>query len=325
MATSKIPGILNAWGPWVAARTPGISGHRDQADPNMCTLLGDSPGALGIHDYADPTLRWLKGGERYVSGSLGRASDGSALSLPASQQAPQAASPTWKLTAEQLLKIFPSASREYMKQVADELNTDLTKYGLNSRLRCAHFFAQTREEGGPALTATVESLNYSEEGLKGVPFAYYLAHPTEAKDDAYEKDAKTGKITRRAKEDKIANKVYASRNGNGNSDSGDGWKFRGRGLIQVTGRANYRAVAAQYNKLYGDAVDFEADPDKMEDFPYTIRSAVCFWIKHGLQDLADKGEAGENVDSITKVINKHTKSYDHRRANFKMANDAFKA
>ena len=101
---------------------------------------------------------------------------------------------------------------------------------------------------------------------------------------------------------------------------GDGWKFRGRGLIQVTGRANYKA-AAQYGKLYGDAVDFEADPDKMEDFPYTVRSAVCFWIEHGLQYLADKGEIDANVDSITQAINLDTDSYANRRANFKTAND----
>ena len=79
---------------------------------------------------------------------------------------------------------------------------------------------------------------------------------------------------------------------------GDGWKFRGRGLIQVTGRANYKAAAAQYGKLYGDAVDFEADPDKMEDFPYTVRSAVCFWIEHGLQYLADKPPASQCLSPL---------------------------
>ena len=290
----------------------------------MCTLLGDSPGALGFQDYADPTLPWLKGGERNVSGPLVRASDGSPLSLPAGQQAPQAASPTWKLTAEQLLKIFPSASKEYMKQVADELNTDLPKYGLDSRLRCAHFFAQTLQEGGPALTATVESLNYSEDTLKKL-FGYYQGHPTEAKDDAYERDAKSRKITHHAAEEKIANKAYASKNGNGDSASGDGWKFRGRGLIQVTGRANYLAVTAQYGKLYGGAVDFVADPDKMVDFPYDVRSAVCYWIMNGLQHLADRGKTDANVDSITQVINRKTTTYADRRTNFKTANDAFKA
>ena len=324
MATSRIPGILNAWGPWVAAQTPGALGFGDHADPNMCTLLGDSPGSLGFQDHADPTLPWFKWGDRSVVGSLGRASDGSALSLPASQQVPQAASSTWKLTAEQLLKIFPSASKDYMQQVADELNTDLPKYGLDSRLRCAHFFAQTREEGGAALTAKVESLNYGEEGLKST-FKYYREHPAEAKDDAYERDAKTRKITRHAEEEKIGNKVYANLNGNGNLASGDGWQFRGRGLIQVTGRSNYKAAAAQYGKLYGDAVDFEANPDKMADFPYTVRSAVCFWIEHGLQTLADKGETDATVDSITEVINLNTDSYANRRTNFKTTHDAFKA
>lgn len=323
MANSRVPGILNASSPWVAARTPGALGYGDQADPGMCTLMGDSPGILGFQDHADPTLPWFRHGERYVTGTLGRAQDGSVLSLPTSQQVPHAASPSWTLTAEHLLKIFPGASKEYMKQVADELNTDLPKYGLDSRLRCAHFFAQTREEGGAALTAKVESLNYGEEGLKST-FKYYREHPAQAKDDAYERDAKTRKITRHAEEERIGNKVYANRNGNGNSASGDGWKFRGRGLIQVTGRANYKAAAAEYGKLYGDAVDFEANPEKMEEFPFTVRSAVCFWIEHGLQSLADKGETDAAVDSITEVINLNTDSYANRRSNFKTALDAFK-
>jgi putative chitinase len=243
------------------------------------------------------------------------------LSLPVGQQTRAVAAPTRKLTAEQLLKIFPNASKEYMQQVADELNTNLPKYGLDSSLRCAHFFAQAREEGGAALAAKVESMNYAEEGLKST-FKYYREHPTEAKEDGYAKDAKTRKITRHAEEEKIGNKVYANRNGNGGSASGDGWKYRGRGLIQVTGRANYRAAAVQYSKLYGNAVDFEADPDKMAIFPYTVRSAVCFWIEHGLQNLAEAGKTDEHVDGITKVINKDTDSYANRRANFKTALDA---
>lgn len=62
----------------------------------------------------------------------------------------------------------------------------------------------------------------------------------------------------------------------------------------------------------------------MEEFPFTVRSAVCFWIEHGLQSLADKGETDAAVDSITEVINLNTDSYANRRSNFKTALDAFK-
>lgn len=227
------------------------------------------------------------------------------------------------VTASQLQAIFPKAQASYLQQVADDLNPRLAACGLDTPLRLAHFFAQIREEAGPAMQATVENLNYSPDALKNL-FSYYKRHPDEATTDGYAKDA-SGKLTRAANQQVIANKIYANRIGNGDIASGDGWKFRGRGFIQVTGRDNYAAIGSQYAKVYGAAgADFTATPDAMAQFPDTLRSAVCFWLRNGLPKIADQGDTDANVDAVTKVVNLHTNSYAARRENFKVARSVFK-
>ncbi|MEQ1622773.1 MAG: hypothetical protein ABL919_15310 [Methylococcales bacterium] len=322
MASSRIPGPLNHCNIWMPAYTPGPMGYNDQGDPNICTLLGDTPGPLGMMDYADPSLPRF--GET-VNLQIGRTAGGINLSLGAGGQVPEVSgNASGNITLKQLKAIFSKASDDYLQKVANDLNTDLAKYGLDSPLRRAHFFAQVRQEGGASLQATVESMQYNPGGLKG-NFKYYRDHPDEAETDGYVRDAKTHKITRTAQQPIIANKAYANRNGNGAPASGDGWNYRGRGLIQVTGRANYADISSQYGKLYsGSNVDFVATPDLMAEFPYSIRSAVCFWIIHGLHKLADKGSLDADVDRITAVINKLTDSYGERRGNFKVAYNAFK-
>ena len=233
------------------------------------------------------------------------------------------ASTSGLITKEQLLKIFTNGDPDYLKKVADEFNVDPAKYGLGTVLRRAHFFAQLLEEASNALKATVESMNYTPDGLK-VTFMHYKNHPKEADQDGRHTDAKT-KMHHAAAQETIANKVYCNRLGNGAVSSGDGWKFRGRGFIQVTGRNNYRAIAAQYKKLYaGAAVDFEQNPDLVKDFPYSARSAVCFWVMNGLPSVADHGSADADVDAVTAVVNVHTNSYEDRRAHFKLTYATFK-
>jgi putative chitinase len=227
------------------------------------------------------------------------------------------------ISASQLQAIFPKAQASYLQQVANDLNPRLAACGLNTPLRLAHFFAQIREEAGPAMQATVENLNYSPDALKSL-FSYYKQHPDEATQDGYAKDA-SGKIVRGANQQTIANKIYANRIGNGDIASGDGWKFRGRGFIQVTGRDNYGAIGTQYAKVYGAAgADFESQPDALAQFPDTLRSAVCFWLRNNLPKVADQGDTDAHVDAVTKVVNLHTTSYAARRENFKVARSVFK-
>lgn len=233
--------------------------------------------------------------------------------------------PTDKITSAQLKAIFVEAEISGLQKVADELNTDLNLYGLDTVQRKAHFFAQVRQEAGPALQAQEESLNYSPNGLINT-FHYYSIHKDEAMVDGYVKDTATKKITRSAQQEKIANKVYANRIGNGDVASGDGWKFRGRGFIQLTGRENYLNIGKQYKLLYpSNPVDFGVSPEKVKEFPFSVRSAVTFWILHGLHKLADKGVTSADVDRITAVINLKTESYQERQNNFNKSLHVFQS
>ena len=236
-----------------------------------------------------------------------------------------------KITLIQLKKIFPAAADGYLQQVADELNTDLKKYGLETPLRRAHFFAQVKEEAGERLRGKSESMNHAPQSLINL-FGYYRNHQTEAfqdgRLDAPKVNGRKAKTPlQAANEVAIANKAYGGRDdlGNRGIDSGDGWNYRGRGFIQVTGRVGYGLLNKSYPRYYSSgSVDFVATPDVVAEFPYTIRSAICYWNEHNLPAKADHGSAPENVNEITAVINKKTDSYGKRRAHFVTTYAAFK-
>lgn len=211
------------------------------------------------------------------------------------------------ITLPMMQTIFPIGEDFKLKGIADELNSDLELYHLNTKLRLTHFFAQVREEVGPA-ARTVENFNYSSAALKGL-FSYFRQHGSEA-------DQFGRSDTHPADPSAIANRAYANRNGNGDIASGDGWRYQGRGLKQLTGRGNYQDFQRQYGAYWRDAPDFMRNPDLLAQPKYAARSAVFFWLRHALHAIADRGEAGVNVDAITKIVNKHTDSYDARREHF---------
>jgi len=173
------------------------------------------------------------------------------------------------------------------------------KFQINTPLRLAHFLAQCGHESG-GFRATQENLNYSAKGLNGIFKKYF---PTEAAAAAYARNPQ-----------KIANKVYGGRMGNGNEASGEGYKFRGRGYIQLTGKENYTA----FGKSIGE--DMTANPDKVAS-SYALLSAAWFFSKNGLHKMADGGASDAVVTSITKRVNggtigladriKHFKEYYH--------------
>lgn len=173
------------------------------------------------------------------------------------------------------------------------------KFQINTPLRLAHFLAQCGHESG-GFRVTQENLNYSAKGLMGIFKKYF---PTEAIANAYQRNPQ-----------KIANKVYANRMSNGDEASGDGFKFRGRGYIQLTGRANYTA----FGKSIGE--DVASNPDSVSG-KYALLSAAWFWSNNGLNKLADGGATDAVVTSITKRVNggtiglpdriKHFKEYYH--------------
>lgn len=173
------------------------------------------------------------------------------------------------------------------------------KFNINTPLRLAHFLAQCGHESG-GFKVTQENLNYSAKGLMGIFKKYF---PTQALAESYQRQPQ-----------KIANKVYASRMDNGSEASGDGYKFRGRGYIQLTGRANYTAFGKAINE------DIANNPDVVSG-KYALLSAAWFWSKNGLNTLADGGASDQVVTSITKRVNggtiglpdriKHFKEYYH--------------
>ena len=158
--------------------------------------------------------------------------------------------------------------------------------------RAAHFFAQTAHESGD-FKAFSENLNYGAKGLLGIFKKYF---PTEAKAAEYER-----------KPEKIANLVYANRMGNGDEASGDGYKFRGRGALQLTGKDNYKAFA-----------DYMKQPEIMDNpdlvaTKYSFESAIFFFDKNKLWSICDQGVSDASILALTKRINGGTHGLEDRK------------
>ena len=169
------------------------------------------------------------------------------------------------------------------------------KFQINTPLRLAHFLAQCGHESG-GFRLTKENLNYSAKGLNGIFKKYF---PTLESALPYER-----------KPEKIANKVYGGRMGNGPEASGDGAKFCGRGFIQLTGKDNYTA----FGKSIGE--DVCANPQVVAE-KYALLSAAWFFNKNGLHKMADGGSSDAVVTSITKRVNGGTIGLPDRIKHFK--------
>lgn len=221
---------------------------------------------------------------------------------------------TFKITIEMLKKVFTLGSVDKLQLLANELNKNLAEYKLDTPARLSHFFAQVRVEVGDDY-ALVESLKYRPEKLSD--FSYFSSRPDEAQLYGYIPGVHP------ANEVEIANRAYNgvtgnSDLGNGDIESGDGWKFRGRGLKQLTGRYNYTDFNQKYPSLWpGEDINFIDNPEKLEEPKYAARSAVYFWLKNSLYEIADHGVEPSNVNSITAIINQYTSSYAERRNQFK--------
>jgi putative chitinase len=161
-----------------------------------------------------------------------------------------------------------------------------------SPIRAAHFFAQTSHETG-GFKAFSENLNYSAQGLQGI-FGKYFPGTLE---ESYARQP-----------EKIANRVYADRMGNGNEASGDGWKFRGRGALQLTGKSNYEAFA----KYLGNNEVME-NPDLVAT-KYSFESAMFFFERNKLWAICDQGINDAAILALTKRINGGTHGLEDRKA-----------
>ncbi len=169
------------------------------------------------------------------------------------------------------------------------------KFGIDTPLRLAHFLAQCGHESG-GFKATQENLNYSASGLRGI-FSKYFKEAGLA--EQYQRNPQ-----------KIASRVYGGRMGNGPESTGEGFKFRGRGYIQLTGKDNYTAFGKAINE------DMTVNPDKVATH-YPLLSAAWFFTKNGLHKLADGGATDAVVTQITKRVNGGTIGLPDRIKHFK--------
>ena len=165
-------------------------------------------------------------------------------------------------------------------QVVNELESVMREFDISNPFRLSHFLAQTAHESGN-FKHVRENLNYSAEGLLRT-FPKYFDKWTAA--------------TYARKPEMIANIVYESRMGNGNRNTGDGWRFRGRGYLQLTGRINYKAFG-QYI-----SVDLEANPDLVAT-KYPLTSAAWFFEKNKLWAICDQGLDVATIKQVSRRVN----------------------
>ena len=179
--------------------------------------------------------------------------------------------------------------------VISQIPETAEKFNITTGLRLAHFLSQCSHESG-GFKATSENLNYSSLGLKKTFPSYFPGNLNES----YAKNP-----------EKIASRVYGSRMGNGNEASKDGWKFHGRGFIQLTGKNNY----SSFSRFIGE--DCVANPDLVAN-KYPLASAAFFFNNNNLWSICDKGADDAAVTAVTKRVNGGINGLEDRIKKFKV-------
>lgn len=189
----------------------------------------------------------------------------------------------YKITVQQIMRAVPTANRERATEFVNTFNENCEKFGINTTQRVVHFLAQVTTESNK-FNAVEENLNYSADGLRRVFPKYF---PTSALAAQYARQPQ-----------KIANRVYANRYGNGNEASGDGWRYRGRGLIQLTFKDNYRA----YQNSGFCVGDLVSHPEWLAKAPGHTKSAMWFFRMRGCNQIADRDDGGRIGEDLCKQI-----------------------
>jgi putative chitinase len=201
------------------------------------------------------------------------------------------------LTRNDLVAVMPRAA-SVADQVTPALDAAMARYEIDTPARMAAFLAQLAHESGQ-LQRWNENLGYRWQRLRQVFPKYFK---TDAEAQAFDRQ-----------DERIANRVYGGRLGNGPEDSGDGWRYRGRGPIQLTGKDNYRTCGAAIG------VDLVSQPERLETPEVGCLAAGWFWSKRGLNALADAGD----FVAITKKINGGLIGLEDREAFWERAKAAF--
>ncbi|WMD13054.1 hypothetical protein RBH04_12295 [Klebsiella pneumoniae] len=215
-----------------------------------------------------------------------------------------------KITREMLRRIWSdpgNVSDSVLDVVAEEFSNKFEVCNINTKNRLYHFFAQIYQEVGPTFNLN-EGFNYRPQVLIN-KFAYYRNHPQDAQTDGYIPGRQV------ANKQNIANRAYGGREGNDNIASGDGWRYRGRGMKQLTFKNNYRSFTNYHERVWGERVDFESTPDLLVETVYAARSALYFWDQNNLFSSAANGISRAVSDSITRIVNLYDNHYEDRHNN----------
>ena len=257
----------------------------------LVTKLQEKLGVDAIGKFGPKTEAALKAWQA----ANGLAADGiagpftlSKLGIEALPQAPAVAIPN--NSGFKLEKLKGHIPDHVIAQIPDTA----ARFGITNNLRLAHFLSQCGHESG-GFKAVRENLNYSAKGLMGIFKKYF---PNASLANAYQRQP-----------EKIANRVYASRMGNGSEGSGDGYKFRGRGYIQLTGKENYTRFDATVPE------NIIADPDLVAT-KYPLASAAFFFNSNKLWAICDKGADSATVTAVTKRVNGGTIGLADRQKHF---------
>jgi putative chitinase len=199
------------------------------------------------------------------------------------------------ITKEQLAQLIPG--NPYLDQWCNALNEILPDYGIDTPQRVAAFIAQCAHESGN-FRALKENLNYRPETLRKLFSKYF---PTDDLARAY--------ASMPNKQEAIANRIYASRMGNGDEQSGDGFRYCGRGLIQLTGKDNYTFFAGSLDIPVEEAAEY------LQTFEGAVQSACWFWETNNLNQWADK----DDILTLTKRINGGTIGLEDRKKHYEHA------
>ena len=209
---------------------------------------------------------------------------------------------TFNVTNNELSSIFSNGKAESLKQIETTVNLEGSNFGISTKKSLAHFLSQAGHEvGGFSKGFNMEeSLNYSVDGLIGTFGKYfYNGNPVAGKLDAnlYGRITLKGKVTQSANQEAIGNQAYGGRMGNGDFASGDGFKYRGRGMFQLTGKSNYSAFNTFLNEAGADIV---AKPELILTTEYAIKSAMWFYKTAVVDKLKIESAT---VEEVTKKVN----------------------